>query len=84
VTTSELGKRAELPSAGLVSLKVYDLLGREAAVLVQGYMEKGIHTATWTLAPGASTSGTYYARLVVSDESGNVVFSKTTRLVAVQ
>lgn len=34
----------EIPFAGKVEMKVFDLLGREIAVLVKDYMEEGIHT----------------------------------------
>lgn len=38
----------DLPEAGQVTLSVYDLLGREIAVLVQGYQAAGYHRTTWT------------------------------------
>ncbi len=32
-----------LEQAGFVTLKIYDILGNEVAVLVRGNLEKGIH-----------------------------------------
>ena len=49
----------QLPVSGFVVLKVYDLLGREVATLVNKEEEAGIHHATFSLA----TSGTPHATL---------------------
>ena len=43
-----------LPTSGLVSLKVYDLLGREVASLVSTEQSAGQHSATWN---GKNNSG---------------------------
>lgn len=45
----------------VVKLAVYDINGREVAVLVNGAVEAGEHTATWNAAGMAS--GTYFYRL---------------------
>ncbi len=51
----------ELPNAGIVSLKVYDVLGREAAILAEGEQSSGRHTAQFN---GASfSSGIYFYQL---------------------
>jgi len=50
-----------LPVAGYITLTVYDILGREVALLVRGERGAGRHTAVWD-ARGIS-SGVYYARL---------------------
>lgn len=48
-------------NAGMVTLRVFDLLGREAATLVNGQLTAGRHTATFN---GASlSSGVYLYRL---------------------
>jgi hypothetical protein len=47
-----------LPSPMVVSLKVYDLLGREVGTLVQGPLEAGLHKRRWD-AP-VFASGVYY------------------------
>ena len=53
--------RFELSARTPVRLAVYDLLGREAAVLVNETLESGIFEATWNAAGAAS--GTSFYRL---------------------
>ncbi|MBK7701505.1 MAG: T9SS type A sorting domain-containing protein [bacterium] len=50
-----------VPRSGHVSLKVFDMRGREVAVLVDGNVEAGEHTAVF--APSDLSSGTYFLRL---------------------
>lgn len=50
-----------LPGAGHVTLRVYDLLGREVATLVDGVRPAGGHTAVWHA--GSLPAGLYLARL---------------------
>lgn len=51
----------QIPESGLVSLQVYDMLGRKIEVLVNGKKEAGQHTMTWD-AEGFP-SGVYYYKL---------------------
>ncbi len=51
----------ELPRAGLVSLKVYNILGQEVTALVDGEQAAGRYTARWNAA--AVPSGVYIYRL---------------------
>jgi glucuronoarabinoxylan endo-1,4-beta-xylanase len=53
--------RFQLPAASLVSLNVYDLLGRKVASLVHGMMEHGYHNTEWNAR--AAASGLYFYRL---------------------
>ncbi len=56
-----------LPEDGKVSLKIYDLLGREMATLVNGPMKGGVlHQVTFDAAKLAS--GIYFSKLVFKDE----------------
>ncbi len=71
--------RFALPRAADVSLVVFDVLGREVAVLAKGHHEAGVHTATWNASHAAS--GVYFARLTARDELGNLAFSKVNKLV---
>ncbi len=65
----------QLPVAGNVSLKVYDVLGREVATLVNGKQEAGTYTLTLN---GANlASGVYFYRL----QAGNFVQTKKMMLV---
>ncbi|MEM1055581.1 MAG: Ig-like domain-containing protein [Bacteroidota bacterium] len=60
--------RYTLPNAAPVRLAVYDVLGREVAVLVDREQSAGTHTAAW--APRALASGTYLVRLRVELPEG--------------
>jgi hypothetical protein len=71
-----------LPEPGEVHLAVYDLLGREIAVLVSEKLETGYHQAVWdgqSMAGLPVASGVYIARLVVKTETG-VKYLGTTKL----
>ena len=59
----------QLPENARVSLKVYDVLGREVATLVDGMKEPGTYTATFDGSKLAS--GMYFARMVVSPSDGS-------------
>ena len=57
--------RYELPRSSEVRLTVYDLLGREVAVLLNELRDAGVHEATFD---GSSlASGVYVSRLTVGD-----------------
>ncbi len=53
--------RFALATAAHVTLKVFDMLGREAAVLVDGPREPGYHSVEWDA--GKLSGGVYYYRL---------------------
>ncbi len=50
-----------LPASSIVTLKVYDVLGREVATLVRGKQEVGVHLARFDAS--GRTSGVYFYRL---------------------
>ena len=50
-----------LPEAGEVSLKIYDIAGREVFTLLEGMMSVGAHTVKWNASN--MPSGIYFARL---------------------
>jgi hypothetical protein len=54
-----------LPEQGMVSLKVYDILGREAAVLIEGEMNAGNHSVVFDAS--ALASGVYFYTLRSAD-----------------
>lgn len=68
VTTVEF----DLPEAANVSLVVYDLMGREVAVIVSGRRTPGLHTAVWNGRDAKDqelTSGIYIARLIIEPKA---------------
>lgn len=52
-----------LPEAGMVTLKVYDLLGREAATLVNSYQQAGSYNYQLSTNNYHLTSGVYFYRI---------------------
>jgi hypothetical protein len=68
-----------LPEAADVRLSIFDVLGREIAILSQGTFEAGYHSATWNASNVAS--GVYFARLTVTNEYGTVKFTKVNKLL---
>ncbi len=58
---SSMKIRFELPSAGVYSMQICNILGQVIAVLHDGYLEAGVHELGWN-AQGMS-SGIYWARL---------------------
>jgi len=59
-----------LPTNGFVSLKVYDVLGKEVATLVNEYKEAGYHDVEFNATN--LSSGVYFYKLV----AGNFVVTK--------
>ena len=80
-----------LPEQAIVSLKIFNLLGREVATLVSGYFEAGKYVRQWNAAGCAS--GMYFYKLSVvpsaqrdlfpaDDRNGQTgTFSETKKLV---
>jgi hypothetical protein len=69
----ETNIRFNLPKQGAVSLKVYNVLGQEVAMLVDGHLRAGEHQLQWTADKVAS--GTYLIRLNFEN------YSKTEKVV---
>ena len=59
----------QLPITSRVSLKIYDVLGREVVALVNGMKDAGSYTATFDGSKLAS--GMYFARMIVSPSDGS-------------
>ncbi len=68
--------RFDLPKAGLVTLKVYNLLGEEIETLVSEHRPAGSYTVNWTA--GGLTSGVYWYRLQAGE------FTETKKLVIIK
>jgi len=58
-----------LPETGDVSLVIYDILGREVARPVSGYVEAGNHSVTIDM--GDAGSGVYFYRLTTAKRTIN-------------
>lgn len=71
----------QIPFAGKVSLKVYDITGKEVASLVDKNLDGGFYTVEFN---GSNlASGVYFYRLIASSAEGNK-FSKTMKLILVK
>jgi len=70
----------EMPSGGDVRLVVYDMLGREVVVLMDGYLEGGWHEAV--LEGRGLPSGAYLARIRVTGP--DAAFTQTRRVTVVR
>ena len=66
----------ELPVSGNISLKIYDITGREVAALGTGHWALGEHSVVWN-AEGLS-SGVYFVRLTAGD------FRQTQKLLLIK
>jgi hypothetical protein len=61
----------QLQAASKVSLKIYDVLGREIVTLVSGDKPAGVYNATFDGSRFAS--GMYFARFIVNSQSGKQI-----------
>jgi len=71
--------RYELPEDAVVTLRVYDMLGREVAVLVEGMQSAGTHSAAFDASDLAS--GVYLARFTAGNVQGSVKFRKVAKML---
>jgi len=67
--------RYQLSKFSFVTLKVYDLLGREITTLINEFKQPGIHNSTFNINNYSLPSGTYFYRLTAGD------FSSTQKMV---
>ena len=65
--TTTISYRLDKP--GRVKLAVYDIMGREVAVLENGVKPQGTHTLSWDASPGKFSSGVYLYKLDVGNET---------------
>jgi hypothetical protein len=69
----------QLPEDGFVTLKVFDVLGREVAILVNTSTTTGYYATTFDASE--LSSGVYFTRLTVSNLLGRQLFVKTNKLL---
>lgn len=67
-----------IPSASVVLLKIYNMLGKEVATLVNGQFSKGKHSVIWNISDKNISSGVYFYRIWVK-ENGN--YADTKKLI---
>jgi hypothetical protein len=63
-------------------LKVFDVLGREVATLVDGIKDAGFYTATFD--GSKFSSGIYFVRITALPQDGNNPFTKTMKMLMVK
>jgi hypothetical protein len=68
-----------LKTNSYVTLKVYDVLGREVVNLVDGIKEAGYYTATFN--GSRLASGIYFTRFVVNPQDGNKPFVQVKKML---
>lgn len=56
----------DLPQRSVVTIKIYDALGREVTTLLHERREAGYHEVKWN--PSLNTSGIYFCRLFIDDK----------------
>ena len=71
-----------LPLASTVSLVIFDVLGREVAVLAQGTFGAGTYIVRWNAASAAT--GVYYARFNVREQAGTQRYTRVNRLLLIK
>ncbi|MCP5064052.1 MAG: T9SS type A sorting domain-containing protein [Ignavibacteriae bacterium] len=67
-----------IPKSGHVVLKIFDLLGRVVATIVNNKMEQGTHSVMWNTASENIPSGIYFYKFCVSGENR---FSEAKKMI---
>lgn len=60
----------EIPQAELVTLKIYDIAGREVATLLNTNMRAGVHNVQWDATK--FSSGVYFSKLIVGGRPADI------------
>jgi hypothetical protein len=69
----------QLPADSKVTLKVYDVLGKEITSLVNGYQAAGRYNVKFDAGAKSLSSGVYYYRLQVNNLTGG--FTETKKMI---
>ena len=72
--------RFGLPTEANVTLRIYNVLGQEVAVLVNGVQSAGYHQAVWNAASTVS-SGVYFYRIAAVPTNGAEPFTKICKMM---
>ncbi|MFH0733150.1 MAG: T9SS type A sorting domain-containing protein [bacterium] len=74
----------QLASDGYVTLKIFDLLGREVETLVNKLESAGLHKTNFT-PKGNFNSGVYFYSLKVSDKlTNNIIYSQNKKMLFIK
>lgn len=71
-----------LPNSGFVSLKVYDVNGREVETLVNQFMPAGIHESDFSTKN--LSSGIYLYRITILGENNLPVFNEMKKMIVIR
>ncbi|HUI11529.1 MAG TPA: carboxypeptidase regulatory-like domain-containing protein [Bacteroidota bacterium] len=73
-----------LPQAGVVTLRVFNLLGQQVATLVNGQLGAGLHEMTWDGRDDEGrglASGVYFYRIHVSGPDGRAAYDAIRKML---
>jgi hypothetical protein len=76
-----------IPEQSVVTLRVYDVTGREVALLADGVRTAGFHSVTWNGTNGAGgqvASGVYFYTLDARSVTGNRSFTTSRKMILVR
>ncbi len=76
-----------VPTQSSIRMSVYDIAGKEIAVIASGDRAPGSYEAVWNGRSSSgvpATSGTYFYRLTATGSGGNVLFTKTGKMLLVK
>lgn len=71
----------QLPSAGLVQISIFNVLGQSVAVYNEGHKNAGVHQFVWNASNLAS--GSYFVQFNFTDQS-NKNFTQTKKMVLIK
>jgi hypothetical protein len=74
----------QLSAVSYVTLKVYDILGREVATLVDEVKEAGTHHYPFSIEHYTSPSGVYFYQLRVRNNSSNHLPIQTKKMLIIK
>ena len=74
----------QLSASCYVKLIVYDVNGKEVAVLEDGLFKPGIYNSKFLIHNSLLSSGIYFYQLIVTDEQSATIFKDTKRMVLIK
>jgi flagellar hook assembly protein FlgD len=76
--------RYALPVQSTVTLRIYDVIGREVATLINGVVQAGYHDVAWTTTNSSGallSSGMYFYRLEARPTDGSEPFIQLKKMM---